>query len=98
RRGALVHLADLVGPPGVVQDALGRRRLARIDVGHDPDVARLLKRVLPLHVRPLFCVLETKRGAGLRPPLVKPPPTSGNARTPCCPPPPCPCPLPPSPP
>src|SRR5205085_5423987 len=24
---------------GVEQDSLGRRRLARIDVGHDPDVA-----------------------------------------------------------
>ena len=28
--------------PGVEEDALGRRRLARIDVGHDSDVARLL--------------------------------------------------------
>ena len=39
-RGALVHLADLVVDAGVVEDALGHRRLARIDVGHDPDVAR----------------------------------------------------------
>ena len=54
RGGAFVDLADLVGPPGVVQDALGRRRLARIDVGHDADVARLLQRVLPFHVRPRF--------------------------------------------
>ena len=38
---ALVDLADLVGAPRVVQDALGRGRLARVDVGHDPDVAGL---------------------------------------------------------
>ena len=38
RRGALVHLAHLVGAAGVVEDPLGRRRLARVDVGHDPDV------------------------------------------------------------
>ena len=36
---ALVHLADLVGLPRVVEDPLGRRGLARVDVGHDPDVA-----------------------------------------------------------
>ncbi len=39
RRGALVHLAELVGAAGVVEDPLGRRRLARVDVGHDADVA-----------------------------------------------------------
>ena len=39
RRGALVHLAELVRAAGVVEDALGRRGLARVDVGHDPDVA-----------------------------------------------------------
>ena len=38
---ALVDLADLVGAARVVQDALGRRGLARVDVGHDPDVAGL---------------------------------------------------------
>jgi small GTP-binding protein len=38
RRGALVHLAHLVGAAGVVEDPLGRRGLARVDVGHDPDV------------------------------------------------------------
>src|SRR3954468_5173042 len=43
RRGALVDLADLVGPPRVIEDALGRRRLARVDVGHDPDVPGLLE-------------------------------------------------------
>ncbi len=38
-RGAFVHLTDLVGLAGVVEDALGRRGLARVDVRHDPDVA-----------------------------------------------------------
>ena len=36
---ALVDLAHLVGAAGVVEDPLGRRGLARVDVGHDPDVA-----------------------------------------------------------
>ena len=39
RRAALVDLADLVRLAGVEQDALGRRRLAGVDVGHDADVA-----------------------------------------------------------
>ena len=42
-RGALVDLTDLVGAAGVVEDALGRRGLARVDVGHDPDVAGLVR-------------------------------------------------------
>src|SRR5262249_9386977 len=48
-RGALVHLADLVGATGVVEDALGRRRLARVDVGHDPDVSGVLEGILAGH-------------------------------------------------
>ena len=36
--GALVDLAELVGLARVVEDPLGRGRLARVDVGHDPDV------------------------------------------------------------
>ena len=39
RGGALVDLTDLVVLAGVVEDPLGRRGLARVDVGHDPDVA-----------------------------------------------------------
>ncbi len=39
RRGALVHLAHLVGAAGVVEDPLRRRGLAGVDVRHDPDVA-----------------------------------------------------------
>ncbi|BDI16597.1 hypothetical protein ANSO36C_23990 [Nostoc cf. commune SO-36] len=42
RGGAFVHFADLVGLAGVIEDALGRRRLAGIDVRHDADVAYFL--------------------------------------------------------
>src|SRR4029077_6783230 len=34
-----LHLVDLVNAPRVEQDALGERRLARVDVGGDADVA-----------------------------------------------------------
>ena len=44
RRGALVDLAHLVGAARVVEDALRRRGLARVDVGHDPDVADAVER------------------------------------------------------
>ena len=40
-RRTIVRLADLVVGSRVVQDALGRRRLAGIDVRHDADVADL---------------------------------------------------------
>ena len=42
--GAFVDLADLVVAPRVIEDALGRGGLARVDVGHDPDVAGLGQR------------------------------------------------------
>src|SRR5690606_20186047 len=48
-RGALVHLTQLVHTPRVEQDALGRGRLPRVDVGHNPDVAGLLQRKFPCH-------------------------------------------------
>ena len=51
--GALVDLADLVGAPGVEQDALSRRRLTGVDVGHDPDVAGVLEAELAGHL--FFC-------------------------------------------
>ena len=37
--GAFVDLTDLVVLAGVIEDPLGRGGLARVDVGHDPDVA-----------------------------------------------------------
>src|SRR3546814_15111921 len=43
--GALVGLTDLVGLARVEEDPLGRRRLARVDVGHDADVANSFERV-----------------------------------------------------
>ena len=46
---ALVHLADLVRAAGVVEDALGRRRLTGVDVRHDPDVAGVFECVLAWH-------------------------------------------------
>jgi hypothetical protein len=49
RGGALVDLADLVGPAGVVQDPLSRRRLAGVDVRHDPDVPGLVERECTWH-------------------------------------------------
>ena len=47
RRRAFVHFADFVRATGVVQHAFRRRRLTRIDVGHDTDVAVLVQRNLP---------------------------------------------------
>ena len=41
--GAVVHLTDLVAHTGVVEDALGSRRLAGIDVRHDADIADLVE-------------------------------------------------------
>ena len=35
---AIMHLAQLVGDAGIEQNALGRRGLAGIDVGHDADI------------------------------------------------------------
>src|SRR6185437_15716027 len=47
--GALMDFADLVGPAGVIKDALGRRRLAGIDMGHDADVAIAIERGSTCH-------------------------------------------------
>src|SRR5207302_1406767 len=49
RRGAFVDLAELVVDARVIQDALGRRRLARVDVGHDADVPAVFQRVNSRH-------------------------------------------------
>ncbi len=47
RGGAFVDLTDLVVATRVVEDALGQRRLARVDMSHDPDVAGARQRHLP---------------------------------------------------
>ena len=49
RRGAFVHLADLIVAAGVVEDALGRCRLAGIDMGHDADVSVTIEGGLACH-------------------------------------------------
>ena len=59
-RRALVDLADLVRLARVEQDALGRRRLAGVDVGHDADVARLIEWVLLSH---LISYLDLRRSS-----------------------------------
>ena len=43
---AVMHLADAVRHARVVQDTLGRRGLARVDVGGDADIADLVEYVL----------------------------------------------------
>ena len=39
---AVMDFTDLMALAGVVEDPLRRRRLARVDVGHDADVAEFL--------------------------------------------------------
>jgi hypothetical protein len=46
-----MDFADLVGLAGVIQDALGRRGLAGIDVGHDAEVTISLERIVACHGR-----------------------------------------------
>jgi len=47
-RVAIIDIADLVDQAGVEKDTLGRRGLARIDVGADPEVTGALQRILAL--------------------------------------------------
>ena len=49
RRGTFVHFADLVALAGVIQDALGGRGLAGIDMCHDTEVAIVLDGMLAGH-------------------------------------------------
>ena len=46
-RGAVVHLAHLVGATGVVEDPLGRGGLTGIDVSHDADIPHPIEREQP---------------------------------------------------
>ena len=43
RRHTFVGLANAMGTAGVIQDAFGRSRLAGVNVGHDADVAYVIK-------------------------------------------------------
>ncbi|MPM18507.1 hypothetical protein SDC9_64919 [bioreactor metagenome] len=51
---AVMHLSELVGDPGVIQNPLGRRRLSGVDMGHDAYIARQLKRKFSWHSFLLF--------------------------------------------
>ncbi|HEV7426498.1 MAG TPA: hypothetical protein VGQ46_09030, partial [Thermoanaerobaculia bacterium] len=44
-----MHLTNLVGAAGVIQDALRRRGFTRVDVSHDPDVPRFFEWYLTWH-------------------------------------------------
>ena len=46
---AFMHLADLVGAAGVIEDALGSGGFTGIDVGHDADVPHFLDRYSTCH-------------------------------------------------
>ena len=48
-RSAVVHFADLMRLAGIIEDALGRRRLSGIDVGHDAEIAIVLDSVAARH-------------------------------------------------
>ena len=48
RRGAVMHLADLVVLARIVEDTLRGGRLATVDVGHDAEVAHSLERDVTL--------------------------------------------------
>ncbi len=44
-----MRLADLVVLAGIKQDPLGAGGLARVDMGHDPEVAVALERIFACH-------------------------------------------------
>ena len=48
-RGAVVHFANLMALASVVENPLGRRRLAGINVSHDAEVTIILEGVLAGH-------------------------------------------------
>ena len=50
-RESFIGFRHLVRDAGVVEDALGSRRLTGIDMSHDADVPRLLERYLSGHKR-----------------------------------------------
>jgi hypothetical protein len=44
-----MDLSHPVKPPGIKEDALGRRRFAGVDVSADPDIPGSFKRILSWH-------------------------------------------------
>ena len=67
-RGAIMNLANPVGSAGVVQDAFGRRRLARINVSHNPDISGLANFCGTRHCGPSRCLpaIMSERLVGFR--------------------------------
>ena len=63
RRGTLMNLADLIGAPGIKQDALRRRGFARVDVGDDSDISDFFELNLAWHTRRYCYFLRTRRYA-----------------------------------
>ncbi len=59
--GAIVDFTDLVALAGVVEDALGRRRLPGIDVGHDADIPVQLDRSYTCHDVPSLQKSQVQR-------------------------------------
>ena len=55
---AFVHFTDLVDHAGVKKNALGQRRLARVNVSGNADVARPLERIFPVRR------IRIRRGGG----------------------------------
>jgi hypothetical protein len=55
-----VHLTDTVVDARIEENALGRRRLAGVDVSHDADVAAFLKRYCACHDDPLLFADEPR--------------------------------------
>src|SRR5207248_236099 len=49
--GPLMDFPDLIVDAGIIEDALGGRGLAGIDVGHDADIARPFERNFSSHMR-----------------------------------------------
>src|SRR6202044_1435887 len=73
RRGTFVHFADLVALAGVIQDALGGRGLAGIDMRHDTEVAVVLygmnaRHGLILKIRCFAVTSDSARRRGWLPP------------------------------
>ncbi len=48
-RCAIMDFADLVALAGIIEDALGRRGLAGVNMGHDPEVAVIRNLVRARH-------------------------------------------------
>ena len=51
-RRAVIDRSQPMGATGVIEDAVGRRRLAGIDVGDHADVAQLGERISDARVAP----------------------------------------------